>query len=67
MWREREKGEKGRGKRERGRVSRGQIESYASTVLQPAEDKMRKTLGLTVYSAKYSSPLSSDVGLAGCH
>ena len=40
----------------------GRIESYASTVLQPEEDKMRKTLGLSVYSAKYSSPLRSEGG-----
>jgi hypothetical protein len=47
----------------------GRNESHAWTVLQPAEDKMRKTLDLSVFPAQNSRghvDRSSQVRLAGC-
>ncbi len=66
--RERSEGRRRERERERERASQGgRIESYASTVLQPEEDKMRKTLGLTVYSAKVFQPIEVRCWLVGCH
>ena len=68
--RERERGEREeRGREGEGGSQGGRKESHAYTVLQLAEDKMRKTLGLSVFPAQNSRghvARSGQVRLAGC-